>query len=185
MSLGKRLSAPARLGPRLGARALLAGAIFAAGLLAGATLAPVTESHGADPRSADDPMIAQPFESSSVRLALAADVLRVIDGDTFEARVRLWPRLEVTTLVRLRGIDAPELKARCADELTQAEAARDALRAILDEGEVRLARVTLDKYGGRVVADVATRDTPDVSAVMVESGAARRYGGARRDGWCR
>ena len=36
------------------------------------------------------------------------DVVRTIDGDTFEARVHLWPGLDMTTRVRLRGIDAPE-----------------------------------------------------------------------------
>jgi micrococcal nuclease len=170
---------------RVGARALLAGAIFAAGMLIGATLAPVTESHGANPQSADELLVQHAFESSSARLALAADVLRVIDGDTFEARVHLWPGLDVTTRVRLRGIDAPELKARCEGERMQAEVSRDALRAILDKGEVRIARVTHDKYGGRVIADAFTRATPDVSEALIETGAARRYGGGRRDGWCR
>jgi endonuclease YncB( thermonuclease family) len=42
-----------------------------------------------------------------VRHAHPAEVLRVLDGDTFEARVRLWPGLDVTTKVRLRGVDAP------------------------------------------------------------------------------
>lgn len=40
-----------------------------------------------------------------------AEVVQVIDGDTFEARVHLWPGLNVTTRVRLRGIDAPELES--------------------------------------------------------------------------
>jgi endonuclease YncB( thermonuclease family) len=97
-----------------------------------------------------------------------AEVVRVIDGDTFEARVHLWPGLDITTRVRLRGIDAPELKARCGEERVKAEASRDVLRSILDQGEVGISRVTLDKYGGRVLA----------------VGAARRYSGGHRDGWC-
>jgi endonuclease YncB( thermonuclease family) len=113
-----------------------------------------------------------------------AEVLRVIDGDTFEARVHLWPGLDITTRVRLRGIDAPEMKARCGEERIKAEAARDALRAILDQGEVGVAHVTLDKYGGRVDADASTGTTPDVSAALLDAGHARRYGGGRRDGWC-
>ena len=60
-------------------------------------------------------------------LVYPADVLRVIDGDTFEARVRVWPGLDVDTKVRLRGIDAAELHARCGDELAKAQAARAAL----------------------------------------------------------
>src|SRR5215212_9103321 len=84
-----------------------------------------------------------------------AEVVRVLDGDTFEARVRVWPGLEITTKVRLRGIDAPELKARCAEECIKAENARDALIAMLAEGGVAVGHVGLDKYGGRVLADAA------------------------------
>ena len=171
--------------PRRGASMALAGVIFAAGLLAGATLAPVTASRGEGPQTATGSAAARTSESLPTRLAHSAEVLRVIDGDTFEARVRLWPGLDITTRVRLRGIDAPELRARCDDERAQAEAARDALRTILDQGEVRIAKVALDKYGGRVIADVFTRTTPDVSAALLETGVARRYGGGRRSGWCR
>src|SRR5688572_24007174 len=52
----------------------------------------------------------------------AVDVIRTIDGDTFEARVHLSPGLDPTTRIRLRGIDAPELKASCPQELQMAEA---------------------------------------------------------------
>src|SRR6266545_5154996 len=85
------------------------------------------------------------------------DVIRTIDGDTFEARVHLWPGLDLSTRVRLRGIDAPELKASCAQELRMAQAAGDALHGLLDEGEVAIYHIGPDKYNGRVVADVATR----------------------------
>jgi hypothetical protein len=52
------------------------------------------------------------------------EVVRNIDGDTFETRVHLWPGLEMTTRVRLRGIDAPELKASCPQELQMAVVAK-------------------------------------------------------------
>jgi endonuclease YncB( thermonuclease family) len=168
-----------------GAGVPLAGVVFATGLLAGATLAPVTASRGAWPPPAALVGERRASETSSAPLAHSAEVLRVIDGDTFEARVHLWPGLDITTRVRLRGIDAPELRARCVDERAQAEAAREALRTILDQGEVRIAHVVLDKYGGRVIADAFTRTTPDVSAALLETGVARHYGGGRRDGWCR
>ncbi len=162
---------------------LLAGTVFAAGMLAGALVAPVAASRG-DGIRAPEPAPARPAEVSSPRLGHSAEVLHVVDGDTFDARVHLWPGLNITTRVRLRGIDAPEMKARCGEELARAEAARDALRAILDQGEVAIARVTFDKYGGRVLAEAFTRATPDVSAALIDSGAARRYSGGKRDGWC-
>lgn len=113
-----------------------------------------------------------------------AEVLRVIDGDTFEARVHVWPGLDVTTKVRLRGIDAPELRARCPAERSKAEAARDALAEMLAQGAVGVYGISLDKYGGRVVADAATRSIANISAEMLARGHARFYTGGRRDGWC-
>ena len=112
------------------------------------------------------------------------DVIRTIDGDTFEARVHLSPGLEMTTRVRLRGIDAPELKASCPQELRMAEAAGDALRGLLGEGEVAIYHIGPDKYNGRVVADVATRRTPNVSDALFAGGHVRKYDGGHRLGWC-
>jgi endonuclease YncB( thermonuclease family) len=114
----------------------------------------------------------------------AVDVVRTIDGDTFEARVHVSPDLYLTTRVRLRGIDAPELKASCAQELHMAETATGALRALLGEGDVTIFNIGPDKYGGRVVAEVATRRTGNVSTALVAAGHARRYGGGHRSGWC-
>jgi len=94
---------------------------------------------------------------STARLAYPAEVIRVIDGDTFEARVRVWPGLDVDTKVRLRGIDAAELHARCADELAQAQAARAALQTILAQGGVAISQVGIDTYGGRVDAQYRRR----------------------------
>jgi endonuclease YncB( thermonuclease family) len=159
--------------------------MFAIGLGVGATIGPVTASRNGSEATAPaaSPATRSP-ETITARMMHPAEVLRVVDGDTFEARVHLWPGLDITTRVRLRGVDAPELKARCGEERAKAEAARDALRAILDQGEVGISRVTLDKYGGRVVADASTGGTPDVSAALLGTGLARRYAGGHRDGWC-
>jgi endonuclease YncB( thermonuclease family) len=169
---------------RGGTGALAAGAIFVAGLLVGATIAPVIAGRDADGPSSPTALAQPPADGMPMRTAHPSEVLRVIDGDTFEARVHLWPGLDITTRVRLRGIDAPEFKARCAEERERAERAREALRAILQQGEVGIAHVTLDKFGGRVVADASTELTPDVSAALIAAGMARRYAGGRREGWC-
>jgi endonuclease YncB( thermonuclease family) len=164
---------------------VLAAATFAIGLGVGATIGPVTASrNGSDAPAPAATDAARSMETSAARILHPAEVLRVVDGDTFEARVHLWPGLDITTRVRLRGIDAPELKARCGEERVKAEAAREALRTILDQGEVGISRVTLDKYGGRVLADASTRATPNVSSALLSVGAARRYSGGHRDGWC-
>jgi endonuclease YncB( thermonuclease family) len=115
----------------------------------------------------------------------AAEVVRIIDGDTFVARMRRGPGDEVETRVRLRRIDAAELHARCSKELRLALAARAALQRLLADGSVMLSRVGPDKYPGRIDANVATRSTNDISAAMLNGGWARAYDGGRRGTWCR
>ena len=117
--------------------------------------------------------------------AYAAEVVRIIDGDTFVARMRTGPGGEVETRVRLRSIDAAELHARCSKELRLALAARAALQRLLAEGSVMLSHVGPDKYPGRIDANVATRGTNDISAAMLLGGFARAYDGGRRGSWCR
>ena len=82
--------------------------------------------------------------------------------------------------VQVRNIDAPELHARCANELTRAQASRAALETMLAAGGITVSRVGIDKYGGRIDALVATRDIPDVSAALLSGGFARSYDGGRR-----
>jgi endonuclease YncB( thermonuclease family) len=167
-----------------------AGAIFAVGLFAGALLrpppsaVPVDVAHAAAP--ADNPARTETPIAHRLDPAMVypAEVLRVIDGDTFQARVRVWPGLDVDTKVRLRGVDAAELHARCADELNKAQAARTALETMLADGGVAISRVGVDKYGGRVDAAVSTRNTADVSAALLTGGYARAYDGGKRGTWC-
>jgi endonuclease YncB( thermonuclease family) len=181
MFLLERLLSAKQIGAGLASAAMT----FFFGLAVGATIGPVTATHrGAAIASAVTPARQPQTAARPLRAIHPAEVLRVLDGDTFEARVNLWPGLDVTTRVRLRGIDAPELKARCSEERDMAEAARDMLRTILAHGGVRIADVTLDKYGGRVVADASTAVRPDVSSALLEKGLVRRYSGGRREGWC-
>ena len=184
-----RLAQPRRANPVLGGALL-----FALGLAAGAWLRPALPAPGATEAAlaAVSPALPMPPAAADMPLAhrldanivYPAEVVRIIDGDTFEARVRVWPGLDVDTKVRLRGVDAAELHARCASELEQAQAARAALEKILGEGGVTISRVGIDKYGGRVDATIATRATADVSAALLNGGFARAYDGRRRGSWC-
>src|ERR1700675_1825253 len=110
----------------------------------------------------------------------AAEVVRIIDGDTFVARMRTAPGGEVETRVRLRSIDAAELHARCSRELRLALAARAALQRLIADGRVILSHVGPNKYPGRIDANVATRSNTDVSMAMLSGGFARAYDGGRR-----
>ena len=190
----RHLSFAAFAHQRHGGALVTAAVIFALGVAVGAMVRPssLPESAGSfDTARAAAASGAEPaasvgtnshkFDSQTV---YPAEVVRIIDGDTFQARVLVWPGLSVDTKVRLRGIDAPELHARCTDEYAKAQAARAALETMLAAGGVTISRVGIDKYGGRVDAAVATRDTADVSAALLNGGWVRSYDGGRRGSWC-
>jgi endonuclease YncB( thermonuclease family) len=179
--------------PRRDGMFVLAAGMFGLGLAIGTVVRPVLAPRAAAAvapaaQRTDGVELAPSAEIrsgiSQARLVYPAEVVRVIDGDTFEARVQVWPGIAIDTKVRLRDIDAPELHARCDDERVRAEAARSALTTLLADGGVAISRVGIDKYGGRVDAAVSTRSTADVSAALFNGGFARRYDGGRRGTWC-
>ena len=113
-----------------------------------------------------------------------ATVVEVVDGDTLSVEVPVWLGVALSTKVRLKGIDTPELHGRCPREKSLAADARQHLADVATP-QVRLTNVEGDKYYGRVEADVATvPDGQDLSAVMLASGLARPYDGGKRGGWC-
>jgi micrococcal nuclease len=85
-----------------------------------------------------------------------AEVVRVIDGDTLDVRVDLWPGLQAVYAVRVRGIDAPELRrVGCEEERIWAQEAKAQVEKLYDVGSrIRLENVAFDAYSGRVDADV-------------------------------
>jgi len=115
---------------------------------------------------------------------VSARVLRVLDGDTFTAEIRVWFGQVVVERVRILGIDAPESgsRARCEAEAAAAERSRQYLAGLLGRGPVELYQLRRDKFG-RALALVVAHGI-DVPARMIEAGHARPYGGARRLSWC-
>ena len=111
-------------------------------------------------------------------------MVAVVDGDTLSVRAHIWLGQEVTTLVRLADIDAPELKGECESERARARAARAHLERLVAGGPVTLAQIRYEKYAGRVMAHVATADGQDLSQRMIAAGLVRAYDGGKRDPWC-
>jgi micrococcal nuclease len=124
--------------------------------------------------SAAEPELPGPFP---------ADVVKVVDGDTIAVKAQIWIGLELSVDVRIRGIDAPEIRGRCREEAILATAATDRLIELAGTSIV-LSQVWEDKYAGRVLADVANLSGADVGTEMLKSGLARPYEGGRRGGWC-
>lgn len=115
---------------------------------------------------------------------IPAEMVRVIDGDTLAVRARIWLDQDVTTLVRIDGIDTPELDAACAAERARGLAAQAALAWLVGADPVALSDVDYDKYGGRVRAKVTTAAGADVAETLIAAGLARAYAGGARQPWC-
>jgi len=112
-----------------------------------------------------------------------AVVLSVTDGDTFRARVEVWPGVEVVTAVRLTGIDTPEIRGKCAAERATALVAKARLAELLAAGPVTVSQIQPDKYAGRVDAIVQSSGK-SVAETLIAEGLARQYAGGTRKGWC-
>ena len=123
------------------------------------------------------------FAAAKIGGPVTAHVERVVDGDTLEVKADIWLEQSVTVRVRIEGVDAPEIEARCALERQRAEAARDFLARRIGGGEVQLSQVVYDKYGGRVRASVTDREG-DIASALLARGLVRPYRGGKRQPWC-
>src|SRR3954462_4487416 len=109
---------------------------------------------------------------------VAGIVERVVDGDTLEVKAAIGLGQTLIIRVRIDGVDAPELEARCAEERKLALEARDFLARRVQGVSVKLTHVVYDKYGGRVRADVADA-TGDIAHALLQAGLVRPYHGER------
>ncbi len=100
-----------------------------------------------------------------------ATVLRVIDGDSLVVRVTIWLGQEVETMVRLLGIDTPELRGKCSEERELVAHSRNLTSELAGQGSViSLTEIQLGKFAGRVLARVETSDGVDVGGALIEAG---------------
>lgn len=113
-----------------------------------------------------------------------AEPVEIVDGDTVRVIARIWLDQSIEVLVRIRGIDAAELRADCAEERDLAEAAAALLDDAVDGAPLTLTDIESDKYFGRVVADVALPDGRSLGPWLLESGLVRPYDGGTREDWC-
>lgn len=124
------------------------------------------------------------FAGNKLDGPLKANVIRIIDGDTFDVRAQIWVGQFIETRVRLHGIDTPELKGKCAHETQQAANALKALSQLIDQKQIILTNIKNGKYAGRVLASANTLDGISLTEHMINKGHARAYNGGKRKGWC-
>ena len=111
------------------------------------------------------------------------DITRVYDGDTFFANVEIWPQITINTGIRIKGIDAPEIKTKCQYEKTKGLVSKTILANLLKQSP-RILNVEHGKYAGRVIADVELAGDRDVAEIMTRQGHAVHYQGGKRQKWC-
>ena len=106
-----------------------------------------------------------------VPAALAADNIRVADGDTFTAKIRI------------SNIDTPDINGKCAYERELAQRAKVFTTEQLAKGSVviRQDKRGIDRYG-RMLARVEVRGQ-DLGEMLVKEGLARLWRG-KREPWC-
>ena len=134
-------------------------------------------------------------------------VTEVYDGDTFTFDGSGWsPFPNLTWKVRVRGIDTPEKRGKCAFEKALARKAHQTTISLLNRSErlrrsslpirerlsirgqgyiVWLSAVQHDKYGGRFDAVVTLSDGTSLGDHLIDAGLARPYFGGRKQGWCK
>ncbi|QYK04912.1 thermonuclease family protein [Shewanella zhangzhouensis] len=116
--------------------------------------------------------------------ATVSQVISIYDGDSFTVNVDEWPPvLGEKITVRIKGIDTPELRGKCEKEVKQAREAKQFTVAKLREARtIRLSGIERDKYF-RILADVDL-DGVDLGQLLLRSGLAVPYGGAKKPDWC-
>lgn len=117
---------------------------------------------------------------------ITATVLKVVDGDTIKVSAHIWLGVDVETMIRIKGIDTPELRGKCPFEKELAKKAKNFVKEKLaPDSIVYLKSVEYDKYGGRVVAKVADENKKDIGKELIKNGLARPYSGKKaKSNWC-
>jgi endonuclease YncB( thermonuclease family) len=93
-----------------------------------------------------------------------AEIIRVIDGDSFKAKLDLGWRVFVEAVVRLADLNAPEL------DTAAGLAAGARLKELLPTGaQILVISTRIDKYG-RAAAFIRMPDGSDLGALLVAEG---------------
>lgn len=114
-------------------------------------------------------------------------VTKVKDGDTIEFEAKfLPPPLKPVLSVRVFGVDTPEkgARAQCPKEAKMGEEATAfTKKAVADAKQVKVALMSWDKFGGRVLGDVIL-DGQSLRDQLIAKGLARAYFGDAKQSWC-
>jgi len=115
----------------------------------------------------------------------SAKVLRVIDGDTVQVAVAIWPGLSQVTKLRLAGVNTPEKRGKVSDCEKRAGRAATAFTQAFLRGArtVMVSGIRPGKYAGRMLGSIQVNGR-SLEQALLAAGHARPYRGGRRQPWC-
>ena len=122
--------------------------------------------------------------TAASQTTVTALVTDAYDGDTISVEAAVWPDLDWTGSVRVRGVDTPEIRGQCEQEERLAILARDYVRDLLTDESVVLTEIENDRYGGRVIAHVELESGESLADLLIAGGYGRAYDGGARQSWC-
>jgi endonuclease YncB( thermonuclease family) len=134
----------------------------------------VTLSPAGHPKPAPDATTADLY-------TYAAEVIRVVDGDTLILKIWLKPGHWLKEKVRLRGIDCPEL------DTPEGKAAKRFVETLVKEAEAITITTTKPDKWDRYLSDIFLRQENGgegfLNNLLLENGHARRYDNVKPADW--
>jgi len=112
------------------------------------------------------------------------EVTSIYDADTFTVNIKNWPSLIGERIsVRVKGVDAPEIRGKCQAEIVRARQAKEfTVEQLRSAKHIELRNLGRDKYF-RILADVFI-DGRSLAQQLVDRDLARVYDGGRKESWC-
>jgi endonuclease YncB( thermonuclease family) len=99
---------------------------------------------------------------------VVAEPGRVLDGDTFDAKLWIWPAIYTLDKVRVLGVDTPEITGGTPETRAAAQAAKAFTAAWLAKGEILVEVCKRDSFG-RLLGRV-TRQGEDLADALIKTG---------------
>ena len=126
-------------------------------------------------------LISSTFAYEDVKIS---KVISIYDGDTLRVNIDSFPDIVGKNIrIRIKGIDAPEIKGKCQTEINLAIMARDYLRnAINQSSQIELRNIKRGKYF-RIVGELYI-DGENISKDLVKKRLANPYQGGKKSNWC-
>lgn len=128
--------------------------------------------------------LAEQALSREIRYEYAAEVVRIVDGDTYVMKLHIYPGAALKQHVRLDEWDTPERRGKCPREKQLAADAAIAAGLWFERagGLVRVYIEVVDSFG-RPIARVVSPEG-SLGDALAAAGLARPFARGRNEGWC-